>query len=493
MTIMKAADRPLKRLHGIVLAGICVSLLMTGSPADAAAPEGFSETVNKLLPTVVTVATTQHAEAPQAVPGIPEDSPLNEFFKDYFGGEAPPQEREISALGSGFIIDGEGHIVTNSHVISGAEEIKVVTSDNTSYDAELIGNDPATDLALLKITVDVQLPHANWGDSDMVEIGDWTIAIGNPFGLGGSVTVGVLSARARNIQAGPYDNFLQTDAPINRGNSGGPLFDTNGEVIGVNTVILSPGGGNIGIGFAIPSNSARPIIAQLLETGMVERGWLGVSIQPVNEAIAEAVGLDKARGAMVTEVFDGSPAQKAGIESGDVILEFEGEEVANAQELPRQVAEIKTGTDVEITLWRDNDTETVRATIGRRDEAEVARRSGEAAPKQQESGAAGAVLGMQLAPVTPEARERLGLPEDVKGAVIVDMAADSAAADAGLRPGDVIEMVGSTVVSQPSEVAGAIDEARKGDRQNVLLRVNRGGMVRYVAAPLKEAGSGRAG
>jgi serine protease Do len=492
MTIMKAPDIRLKRLPGMVLAGMFIFILAVGGPANASAPEGFSDTVKKLLPTVVTVATTQHVETQQTMPGIPEDSPLNEFFKN-FGGQVPPHEREVSALGSGFIIDGEGHIVTNSHVISGAEEIKVITSDDSSYDAELIGNDPATDLALLKITAEAELPHAKWGDSDKVEIGDWTIAIGNPFGLGGSVTVGVLSARARNIQAGPYDNFLQTDAPINRGNSGGPLFNAEGEVIGVNTVILSPGGGNIGIGFAIPSDSARPIIAQLMKTGMVERGWLGVSIQPVNEAIAEAVGLDKAKGAMITDVFDGSPAQKAGIQSGDVILEFDGKKVGNAQELPRLVADVKTGTEVEIKLWRDNNTETVKATIGRRDEAEVARRSGKAPPKQQESAPAGAVLGMQLAPVTPEARDRLGLPEDVKGAVIVDMASDSAAADAGLLPGDVIEMVGSTMVSQPSDVAGAIAKAAKGDRQNVLLRVNRGGMMQYVAIPLKGSGTGRAG
>lgn len=469
--------------YGASLGALIILLSAVLSPVAALeSPSGFSDTVKRLLPAVVTVTTTQTVDnSVRAVPGFPDDSPLHDFFRDEFGAQ-PQQPRQINALGSGFIIDENGFIVTNSHVITGADEISVVTADDRSHKAELVGEDPLTDLALLKIDPAGIPAHTVWGDSDKANVGDWAIAIGNPFGLGGSVTVGVLSARARNINAGPYDDFLQTDTPINQGNSGGPLFNSDGQVIGVNTIILSPGGGNIGIAFAIPANFARPIIDQLKDKGRVDRGWLGVSMQPVSEDIAEALGLGEPRGALVADVFDGSPAKRAGVKSGDVILKFGGAAIDSAHELPRVVADRKAGETVAMEIWRQDRMITKSVKIANRSESPVARDADGGKPEEPQRRLDGS-LGIHMAELTPEVRKRLDIPRDVEGALIVEVEPGTPAAAAGLEPGDVIEMVGSRIVSEPEDVKDAVEKAGKQSRTNILLRLNRNGAKSFVAVP----------
>ncbi|HER20342.1 MAG TPA: DegQ family serine endoprotease [Chromatiales bacterium] len=456
---------------------LLISLAAGAAPAREIS-EGFSETVDDLVPAVVAIATTQTVETGQAAPSLPEDSPFREYFEDFFGRRGGG-ERQVNALGSGFVIDPDGYVVTNAHVIANADEIRVVLSDDTSYDAELVGADRPTDLALLKVDAPQPLPHVSWGDSDTAEVGDWAIAIGNPFGLGGSVTVGVVSAQARDIRAGLYDDFLQTDAPINRGNSGGPLFNIDGEVIGVNTVILSPGGGNVGIGFAVPTSTARPIVAQLREKGHVDRGWLGVQFQAVDEAIAESVGLDEARGAMVARVVEGSPAARAGLESGDIIISYDGRPVERARDLPNLVAKTDAGTRVPVTVWRDGGEVTVNVEIALREPQRTA------SSDERPDGTEGAgPLGMELAELTPEVRNRLGLDASAEGAVVVGVQPDGPAAAGGIEPGDVIESIARKPVEGPDDVARGIEAVRESGRKNALMRINRQGNVRYVALPV---------
>ncbi|MEN8195899.1 MAG: Do family serine endopeptidase, partial [Pseudomonadota bacterium] len=341
-------------------------------PADAAArgaPDSFADLVETLQPAVVNVSTTQMMDG-GGNEGLefefPEGSPFRDFF-DQFNrkrGEQEERPRRAQSLGSGFIIAAEGLVVTNNHVIEGADKITVTLVDDTTYDAELVGRDTKTDLALLKIQADREFPFVSWGNSDKMRVGDWVIAIGNPLGLGGTVTAGIVSARQRDIRSGPYDDFLQTDAPINRGNSGGPLFDMNGNVIGINTAIYSQSGGSIGIGFAIPSNLADGVIDQLRNFGTTRRGWLGVQIQQVTDEIAESLGLKDARGALVAGVLDGSPAKAAKMKEGDVILKFDGRNVNESRKLPRIVADTAVGKAVKVVVWRAGDEITVTVTLG---------------------------------------------------------------------------------------------------------------------------------
>jgi serine protease Do len=460
-------------------------------------PETFADLADKLLPAVVNISTTQtlpdragDKDAPEA-PEFPPGSPFDDFF--FKGREGNPSSRpRIHSLGSGFVVDASGFIVTNNHVVAGAEEISVILPDDTSLRAQIVGRDTVTDLALLKVEPKQPMTPLKWGDSNKARVGDWVLAIGNPFGLGGSVTAGIVSARARDIHAGPYDDFLQTDAPINRGNSGGPLVNLAGEVIGINTAIYSPnGGGSIGIGFAIPSALAQSVIEQLQKTGKVERGWLGVRIQQLTDEIADNLGLDKARGALVTDVDANSPAAKAKLQPGDVVLSFDGKPIDRTRQLPRFVAETPADKNVKITLWRDGKESSVDVKIGVLNTDKLATATAPAESPQRDTPTVDTV-GMSLAKITADLRKDLELPEDAKGVVVLDVEEDGVAAKRGIQPGDIVIAVGRDLVTTPEQVGDRIEAARKAGRKTVLLRIERDGSSQFFAVPLetKPTGSG---
>ena len=462
------------------------------------APDSFADLAARLLPAVVNISssqtvTAQNGDRPGAgpeMPLFPPGSPFEQLFRDFMernhrnrdNPQAPP--RKMQSLGSGFIIDPKGIVVTNNHVIDGADEISVTLQDGTTLKATLIGRDTKTDLAVLKVVSEKPLPALNFGDSDASRVGDWVLAIGNPFGLGGTVTAGIVSARGRDIQQGPYDNFIQTDAPINRGNSGGPLFNMNGEVIGINTAIYSPSGGSIGIGFAIPSNMAKTVVAQLLKYGKPRRGWLGVRIQQVTPDIAESLGLKEPRGVMVAGVTEGGPADKAQIKNGDIILKFNNQEVKELHNLPRMVAETAIGTEVPVVLWRDGKEETVSARIAEmpEDDSKPVALTTPAAPPVAPVAISG--LGLKVAPIGPDTREKFQLNADQKGVVIIDVGPDSAAAERGLRPGDVIMQVQQEDVNSPADIETRVARARKQNRKMVLLLIQGQDGLRWVPLPL---------
>jgi serine protease Do len=481
---------------------VLVLALPTGFSTAAARPasEGFADLAEKLLPSVVNISTTQNVKSDQsperATPGrpqLPPGSPFEELFRDFFErdqrGERPePRARRATSLGSGFIIDPAGYIVTNNHVIADADEINITLHDNTKLKAEVLGRDSKTDVAVLRVKTDKPLVAATWGDSEKARVGDWVLAIGNPFGLGGSVTVGILSARQRDINSGPYDDYLQTDASINRGNSGGPMFNTKGEVIGINTAIYSPSGGSIGIGFAIPSSIARDVANELITDPehKVRRGWLGVRIQAVTEEIAESLGLDKPRGALVASVNDNGPAQSGGIQPGDVILRFDGKSVNDMRHLPRLVAESKVGKTVAVEVWRKRQPEEVQIVVGRLEEAEqVAAKEPETSRSSRGESATVTALGLTLSDVTAELKDKFSLKED-KGVVVVDVVNDSPAAERGLRPGDVIMEASQEEISSAGEVVGKIEEAKRAGRRSILLLVERQGDLRFIALRLDQ-------
>ena len=452
-------------------------------PKTTGAPPSFAPMVNKLLPAVVNISTKQ-AVVSASAGGIPPlaNTPLEEFFRDFFGGQMPEgRSRQVSALGSGFIVDPEGYVVTNNHVVETAQSIQVIMADDQTFDAELVGSDPATDIALLKVKSDKPLPFVEWGSSDRVQIGDWVIAVGNPFGLGGTVTTGVLSARARDLRAGPYDDFLQTDAAINQGNSGGPLFDAEGQVIGVNTVILSPSGGNVGIGFAVPASTALPVVQQLRETGSVQRGWLGVQLQPITDSLTKVLNLPDDSGALVADVVDGGPAAEAGLREGDVILNFDGQQVDDVRDLPRIVANTAAGKQVEITIWRNGQKETVQATVEQRSRA-VAGTEGDGTGKT--ASATGGPLGLSLAPLDPRTRRELGLERQAAGALVTEVKQGSPAAESGIRAGDVIVSVNQQPVENPQDAAQRLQSAAKEKSGIALLRINRDGSYLFVGVPV---------
>ena len=483
----------------IVAPAALASLAASARPA----PDSFADLAEKLLPSVVNISTTQtmksdrgHEHAGPEIPQFPPGSPFEEFFRDFFdhgmpkSGRPEAQPRKATSLGSGFIIDPSGVVVTNNHVIADADEITVILHDDTNLKAEVIGRDSKTDIALLKVKTDKALPALTWGDSDVARVGDWVLAIGNPFGLGGTVTAGILSARQRDINSGPYDDFLQTDASINRGNSGGPMFNMDGRVIGINTAIFSPSGGSIGIGFAIPSSIAKEVVAELQSESdhTVHRGWLGVRIQAVTDEIAESLGLDKARGALVASVTEKGPAQSAGIQAGDVVLSFDGRPVGDMKRLPRLVAETPVDKTVPVTIWRKREEATVQVKIGRLEESDQQLAGTQEPLKKGEKAQAGVVrtLGLTLSSVTPELKEKFSLADASKGVVVVDVAKDSAAAAKGVRPGDMIMEAAQEEVSNPSEISNRIDEAKKSGRKSILLLVERQGDLRFVAVRLDQ-------
>jgi serine protease Do len=469
------------------------------------APATFSGIVKAVAPAVVNVAVTMSADVAmdqeegqgpqQQMPQFPPGSPFGDMFKHFFegpngqGGQGMPESGPVHALGSGFIIDPSGYIVTNNHVIDHATEITVTVEDGTQYTATLVGHDAKTDLALLKIDAGHDLPYVSFGDSDTAEVGDWVVAVGNPFGLGGSVTSGIVSARGRNLQSGPFDDFLQIDAAINRGNSGGPTFNLEGQVIGINTAIFSPSGGSVGIGFAIPSNLAKDVIQQLRDTGMVARGWIGVQIQGVTPDMAEALGIQSTDGgAIVAGVMDGGPAAAAGLQQGDVILSFNGEKIEHLQSLPRVVAATKAGDTVPVEVLRGGEHETVQVTVGPMpDEEQVASADPGKPAMQSENDSVEQELGLAVAPLSPEVRKQFGIVEDVTGVLVTGVREDSPARDTGVGPGDIIVRIGSDEVHTVADVAKGIEQARTDQRNAVMLLVNRQGDERFVAVKLKDA------
>ncbi len=458
-----------------------------------AAPESFAELAAKLLPAVVNISTTQVIEnrGPQAQerPQFPPGSPFEDFFKEFYDRNQPngrPQKRRATSLGSGFIIDyksnGDAYVVTNNHVVQDADEVTVILHDDTRLEAEIVGRDVKTDLAVLKVHATSKLPSVGFGDSDVARVGDWVVAIGNPFGLGGTVTAGIISARGRNINAGPYDNFIQTDASINRGNSGGPMFNMKGEVIGINTAIFSPSGGSVGIGFAIPSTAAKVVIDQLINHGEVQRGWLGVNIQAVTEPIAEALEMKKVMGALVSNVSPDSPAFKGGIKPRDVIIAFNGKPVEEMRNLPRMVAVTPVEKEVKVKVWRDGREKTLSITIGRLDEVQVMA-SAESPPKPVNETEV-PQLGLTLSAITPDLIERFEMAEDAKGVVVVDADPDGSAAAERVRSGDIIHEVSQEKVSTPEEVAAKVAAAGAKKRSAVLLLVEGQSGFRFVAVKL---------
>ncbi|MEL6234406.1 MAG: Do family serine endopeptidase, partial [Pseudomonadota bacterium] len=380
----------------------------------------------------------------------------------------------------------DGYIVTNNHVIEQADEIQVELFSGELLNAEIVGRDPKTDIALLKVEPDEPLPFVEFGDSDESRVGDWVMAIGNPLGQGFSVSAGIISARNRALR-GSYDDYIQTDAAINRGNSGGPLFNMDGQVIGVNTAILSPNGGSIGIGFSMASNVVVAVVEQLRQFGETRRGWLGVRIQPVDPSMAEALGLESALGALVADVTDASPAEDGGVLTGDVILEFDGRQVEEMRDLPRMVAETPVGKEVEVIVFREGETVTLAITLGRLEEGEVVaeRDPGETAPRPDRDVDVD-VLGMTLSQLSDRAREQFGLDGDAIGVVVVDVAPDSQAFEKGMRPGDLVLEVGQEDVRRPRDVARRVEAARDAGRNSILLLVQREGEPRFVALRLEE-------
>lgn len=482
------------------ISGVGMGIMASASqatvpPALVEGKASFADLVERVTPAVVNVSSV-HAEGP-AVPGMPmTGTPFDELFRRFgfpgfpgpgFGGPHPqapgrPQGQAVS-LGSGFIIDPSGYIVTNNHVIEDAEDISVTLQDGTKLDAELVGTDPKTDIALLKVSSDEPLPFVELADSDKARVGDVVLAVGNPFGLGGTVTSGIISARSRDIHSGPYDDFLQIDAAINRGNSGGPTFDTEGRVVGINTAIYSPSGGSVGIGFAIPSNLARTVVAQLKENGSVERGWIGVQIQPVTPDIAESLGKPDLKGALIAEVLPGGPAAEAGLQPGDVIVSVAGDEVGDLRDVTRPIAFSKEGTEVDLGILRQGRIRTVEVSLGRMPEdQQVASAAGdEAGP----SSSTADLLGLDLAKLDSRTRRQFGLPDDVEGLVVVG---SRGGANAGrVRPGDVITAVGTEAVETPAQLVAKAEEARKEGRKALLVRVHRQDGEQFVALEIGQA------
>ena len=483
------------RLPIVVSAFILIAGL-AGAPVHAQnGPTSVAPLAKKLSDAVVNISTSQTVKGPQGVPlpKVPKGSPFEEFFDDFFNkrGGGPRMDRKVSSLGSGFVIDGkEGLIVTNNHVIEGADEIIINFHDGSKLKVDkVLGKDAKADLALLKVTPRKPLADAKFGSSANLEVGDWVMAIGNPFGLGGSVTVGIISAKSRDINSGPYDDYLQTDAAINKGNSGGPLFNMNGDVIGVNTAIISPTGGSIGIGFAVPSDTVVAVIDQLKQFGETRRGWLGVKIQTVTEDIAETLGVPENTGALVSAVTPESPAAKGGLESGDVILKFDGKDVTTMRGLPKIVAQTPIGKAVDVEVLRKGTKKTVQIAVGllEEDEGSDEKTAKPEEKPQGESPVVAPVIGLKLAELTDDARKKYGLDQKINGVLVEDVDPGSAAAQKGIKAGDVIVEAGQDTVLKPDDVAKSVEKVKKSGRKAVLLRVEDGkGDLRFVAVPFED-------
>ncbi|HEV2602232.1 MAG TPA: DegQ family serine endoprotease [Microvirga sp.] len=498
-----------KRLAASWIAVFSLLLVLVPQPGHArAAPESFADLAEQVMGAVVNISASTTAEARnRTLPQLPQGTPFEDLFEEFFNrrgqqgqgpGQGPgaeggpggqrnaPQPRRSNSLGSGFVVDPSGIVITNNHVIGDANDISVIFSDGTRLKAEVVGKDSKVDLAVLRVKSDKPLKFVPFGDSEILRPGDWVMAIGNPFGLGGSVTAGIVSARGRQIESGPYDNYIQTDASINKGNSGGPLFNMKGEVIGINTAILSPTGGSVGIGFAVPASTAVPIIDQLRQFGETRRGWLGVRIQGVDDATAEALGLGTPRGALVAGIDEKGPAKPAGLEVGDVIVRFDGKDVKESRDLPRIVASSPVGKAVDVTVIRKGKEEVKQVTLGRLEDGERQQQAGLQQPPTNTPPVAREALGMNLSGITEELRRRYSLKEDLKGVVVTRVDPNSAAADKRIQAGEVIVEVGQEAVANPADVTNRIEALKKEGRKSALLLVaNAQGEVRFVAVALQ--------
>src|SRR6266852_1367723 len=495
-----------------LMAAICLGAtlgatsVLISAPASARGPDGIADVAEKVIDAVVNISTSQTVEAKGggegrgAMPQLPPGSPFEEFFDDFFknrrggpggnskGGDrsGDMQPRKTNSLGSGFIVDTSGIVVTNNHVIADADEINVIMNDGTKIKAELVGVDKKTDLAVLKFKPVKPLVAVKFGDSDKLRLGEWVIAIGNPFSLGGTVTAGIVSARNRDINSGPYDNYIQTDASINRGNSGGPLFNLDGEVIGVNTAIISPSGGSIGIGFAVPSKTALPVIDQLKQFGETRRGWLGVRIQQVTDEIADSLGMKQSRGALVAGVDDKGPAKPAGIEPGDVLVKFDGHEIKEMRDLPRVVADTPVGKDMEASTVRKGKEDTKTVTLGRLEDGEKLAAVDTKNDGSPDKSVVKKTLGIELANLSDDLRKRYKIKDTVKGIVITGIDASSPAADKRLSPGDVIVEIAQEAVAGTDDFQAKIDKLKKDGRKSALLLVaGADGELRFIALSLQ--------
>lgn len=449
---------------------------------------GFADIAEKLLPTVVNISTTQEIKntpTPEQPMPFPPGSPFQDFFRDFLERFAPDRPRNAYSLGSGFVLDAKGHIVTNNHVVGEASEIEVILQDGKRFKAELVGRDEKTDLALLKIETETPLPHVQWGKSSKSRVGNWVMAIGNPFGLGGTVTAGIISSLGRDINSGPYDNYIQTDASINRGNSGGPLFNTRGEVIGINTAIFTPTGASVGIGFAIPSDLAKWVLDQLLRYGKTTRGWLGVRIQAVTDEIAESLGMPKVKGALVAMVTEGQPAALAGLRAGDVILNFDNKNIKDVRQLQRMVAETSVDKNINIIIWRDGKSRKLTVKVGHLEKYEQNVKADVGASPPINSGIAIDPLGIRLAQLDDALRQRFELQPSDEGVIIIDIAKNSVAFERGLQPGDIIVETGQKPVSSPQDVVDYVKQTIDKGTKFALLLIRRRGDLRFVTLSLE--------
>ena len=470
------------------------------APAATAAtrgPDNIADVAEQVIDAVVNVSTSQKVDPRIGeVPDLPPGSPMEKFFQDFFkhhhgeggDGDTDAEPRRINSLGSGFIIDPSGLIVTNNHVIDGADEISVILNDGTKLKADLVGKDSKSDLALLRVHYDKPLKFVKFGDSDKLRLGEWVIAIGNPFSLGGTVTAGIVSARNRDINSGPYDNYIQTDAAINRGNSGGPLFNLNGEVIGINTAIISPSGGSIGIGFAIPSDSAIPVIGQLQKYGEARRGWLGVRIQEVTDSLAESLNIGPPRGALVAGIDPKGPAKPAGLQAGDVVITFDGHDIKEMRDLPRIVADTPVGKEVDVVVLRKGKEQTLKVTVGRlKEDEKVAETETKKENTPEHKSVVQKTLGLELSSLTEDVRKKFRIRDSVKGVVVtgVDPNAANDQPDKHLQPGDIIVEVQYQAVGTPADLQKRVDELKsQGKKVAILLVSNGDGETRFVALTL---------